>query len=335
MSAAGLEPLDRRIPVPTPGDLVREFNFIRRSRYESVAGVWRVDSGVAGPTVGITIHTHGNEPCGLGVLWYLRRKFGLRRRLWRGSVIIVLNNIHATGHYLRATTAAEKAAARYTDVNFNRLPPDLMSRGTDRRYEIRRARALYPVWKQFDVAMDIHSTGQASKPMIVPVGRFDTSLIRGFPMETLVEAFPNVQSGRPAVAFYGGVHRSIPAFGIEVGSHEHRSAFKTAIVCARALLHNARLILAEQQNERQRVRRYTVYRVATSISFPDSTFRLVKTFRFYEPVRKGQLLAIGSGNRTITAHIAGRILFPPTRRRRSRTDEEVLFLSRAPHTVWI
>jgi len=323
------------LALPERDDLVREFNFISRCRYQAVAGVWRVDSGVSGPTVGITIHTHGNEPCGLAVLWHLRQQLDLRRQIRRGAVMVVLNNLRATTRYLRASTDAERAAARYTEVNFNRLPADLLQRENDRRYEIGRARSLYPIWKQFDVAMDVHSTGRPSKPMIVPVGPLDARLIRGFPIDTMIEAFPDVQSGRPASAFYGGARRRIAAFGIEAGSHERRDAFKTAIACTDALLRNARVIVEPSPHQPAPARRYTVYRAAASISFPDPTFRLVKQFRFYETVRKGQLLAVGSAGRKITARITGCVLFPPVKRRRSRTDEEVLFLSRQPRTVWI
>jgi len=61
--------------VITEGHLRRQFDFIQQSICDGVKGVWNIDSGKSGPTLGVTIHTHGNEPSGLSFLFY--KYFGL------------------------------------------------------------------------------------------------------------------------------------------------------------------------------------------------------------------------------------------------------------------
>jgi predicted deacylase len=300
-----------------------------------VKGVWRVDSGKPGPTLGITIHTHGNEPSGLATLWYLRNKFRLEKRLLRGSVFVVLNNIRATGRYLRATTRKEESATRCVNVNFNRLPADVMTRASDDRYEVRRAQELRPIWEKFDVAMDIHGTSQPSQPMIVNVGKLHRRLIQGFPVRIILDGIVDVQMGKPATAFYGNAARRIQVLGIEAGTHKDSQAFKVAALCARRLLENTGLVASNPRRGTKQgsAKKYTVYPIATSVIFPDDSFQLVKIFKNYERVRKGQLLATGSNNRTIVAPFNGCVLFPKKKRKPVRLDEEVIFLSRPPKTV--
>lgn len=311
----------KTLEIPTREQIRQEFEFIRRSIVDNVAGVWRVDSGRTGPTVGITINTHGNEPSGLAALWYLRNKLQLAHTIQKGSLLVVLNNLRATERYFRARTPAGRSKARYCDLDLNRLPAANIHDG---RYEIGRAQALLKVWEQFDMAMDIHSADEGSKPMVVKVGKIPRCLIRGLPISLLVTNITSVQIGNPVGAFYGSHAGSIPCFEIETGPHENGTSWKTAMTCVKIFLQNTGLLPCRHS---RKPRRYTEYRVFSSVLFPDNTFSLVKALDEYEHVTKGQVLARGSQNRTIEAPSDSHTLFiwndAP-----GKTDSETLFLAR-------
>ena len=317
-----------KISLPTRSDLVKEFGTVSRLSYKGVRGIWCISSGLKGPTVGITVHTHGNEPSGLAAVWYMRSKFHLWEKLRCGRVLFVLNNISATRRYFEARTKLERLHARFVAVNMNRLPTNLPELAKDRRYEIRRAKTLLPVWREFSLAMDIHSTAKQSPPMMIQVERGERikRLTRDFPIETVISGIARYQLRRPAIAFYGDPSRRIPAIGIEVGSHENKRAFAVAIACVKAFLGAAGVI--ENTSVRRKAPHSRRYVVGGSVVFPDKSWKLTKVFRTFEQVRKGRVLAVGSGNRKIRAPFTGVTLFGPPRKRAVKLEDEVLFLAR-------
>jgi predicted deacylase len=125
------------------------------------AGTMIQDSGRPGPTVGITVMTHGNEPAGLAAWDMLARRTPLP--LLRGRVVWVLNNLKAAERYFALPFEApfpDKQKTRALDRNMNRLPRDLAACQRGEAYEIDRSLALLPVWQGFDVGLDIHTTSQ-------------------------------------------------------------------------------------------------------------------------------------------------------------------------------
>ena len=88
------------------------FSIIKESRYKGVAGVICLDSNKPGPVVGVTICTHGNEPCGLALVNELKKPS-------KGKVVICLNNLKATENYFLATTETEEIETRFIDINMN------------------------------------------------------------------------------------------------------------------------------------------------------------------------------------------------------------------------
>ncbi|MDO8579417.1 MAG: hypothetical protein Q7R72_00925, partial [bacterium] len=232
---------------PSLDELAEEFLFIKNSSFFEVPGVILFDSGIPGPCLGVTIQTHGNEPSGLVALRYFRKE-NLVRNLLKGSVMFVLNNIEATGKYFETFKIDDvdernkaKLATRWIfgkkGVNMNRLPADTLSLSGDSRSEILRAQKLAPVWKRFDVGLDIHTMKNTTDPMIISLGNVKDSLYRGFPFKNIIRNIEKVQKGKPASAFYGepGV---TPVFGIEAGLHEEAFSFKLAAVCVLTLLEN-------------------------------------------------------------------------------------------------
>src|SRR3989344_923996 len=199
------------ITAPTFAQLAQELAFMQCSELEGVKGVWHVDSGNPGPVLGITIHTHGNEPSGLAALWYFRNQFDLRKNLKRGSMFFVLNNMRATEQYFTAINVADldererqKTKARFCDVNMNRLPSNAPNIVGDGRYEIIRTQELRPTWQKLEAVIDIHSVSKKSGPLKTARGEPKPGLAGGFPVEPKISNIEKIQVDNPAVSFYGG-----------------------------------------------------------------------------------------------------------------------------------
>ena len=269
------------------------FERLSRSRYEGVPGIVRIDGKKPGPTVGITVCTHGNEPSGLAAADFLFNTVARKKELLSGTVYVVLNNVLAADRYFNARTAEEKRTARFADVNMNRLPPDALERKQDTRYEIKRIRALSPIVERFDVGLDIHSTSQDSAPMIIALGNeIPKDLIQGMPIRKILSNIDAVQKGKPASYFYGPKDGSGIKLGIETGSHEKSSSFERAKLCAEALLQNLGMLAGKPQPVSAP---YEEYPVTSSVLFPDDSYELTREFPNFECVPKGTLLARGNG----------------------------------------
>lgn len=299
------------------------FTFINEKTYEGVPGVWCIDSGKTGPTLGITINTHGNEPSGLAGLAYLHESLHIENVLTQGRLFIVLNNIEATRKYFEATTDEERKKCRFLDVNMNRLPKeDVISEKHHDAYEINRARELLPIWRKFDIGFDIHSMSQDGDPMILSIGELHSDLIRGFPIDIIISNLEEIQVGTPAMVFYGS--KKIPVLGIESGSHESEKAFEVTRVCIRSLLLNLHMIDGSNDIKQHA---YRHYKVKASLLFPDDSYALAEEFKTYEPVQKGRILATGDGT-PLVSPIDGHILFGgPKGKKAASLSEEVLFIS--------
>lgn len=62
--------------------------------------------------------------------------------------------------------------------------------------------------------------------------------------------------------------------------------------------------------------------------FPNHSWRLTKVFRMFKRVRKGQILAVGDGDREIRTPFTGVTLFGDHKKRAVKLEDEVLFLVR-------
>lgn len=304
-------------------DLKKEFDFLANLKSKGIFGIWRVNSQKPGPTLGITICTHGNEPSGLAALRYLRRKFDIKKNLERGSLIFVLNNLKAAQKSFRAKTEDEKRRSRFIDINFNRLPANTLKLNNDSRYEIKRARELCPIWREFDFAIDIHSTSQKSDPMTICGAKLDMNLIRGFPIDTIISNIDKIQIGRPAFSFYGRPSGNIPLLEIECGAHTDPMSFKRAIISVLALLKNLRMISGESDDK---IKIFKEYFIKSSIMFPDNSYALAKVFKNYEFVQKNAIIA-SNERHMIRAPFDCHIFMAPPTTKPASISEEVVFLS--------
>ena len=305
----------------------KAFKELSRSTVAGIPGVWVVESGKPGPAVGITVMTHGNEPSGLAVYHYFRHIYRLNDRIQRGSIYFVLNNPGATRKYLVAVAERDekkKKEARFVDVNMNRLPNDTLSLSRSKKYEIRRARALRPIWDRLEYALDIHSVREHRIPaMIIALRRSALGLVSRFPIKTIISSIDDVQAGKPACYFFGRKRGEV--YGIEAGSHEAKSSFRRAITCTRTFLgllgviSPAHLPLAQDQVE---------YRVFDAVWFPDESYELTRKIKSFQPIKRGEVLARGNG-KPIIAKTDCYALMPPRGKKPVNITEEVMFLTKA------
>lgn len=302
------------------------FDQLANTRVNGISGVWGSFSGKPGPVVGITIMTHGNEPCGLGVLQHFQNLCWLERHLRKGSVYIVLNNLEAGRQYFEIANAGgdldAKLGKRFVNVNMNRLPDDVYSLDGKDLYEVRRAQELRPIWDRFDHALDIHSVSQlGAEPMIVALERSDLGIVSDFPIEKIITRIDAVQHGKPASYFYGNA--KAPVYGIEAGSHEEEKSFTLAIACATSFLQSLGMMDREIP---LRPVGHTEYRIFSSVWFPNESYRLTREIPNFGFVKRGEVLAEGGGIPIVSQHDAV-ALFGPRGTKPASTEEEVLFLA--------
>lgn len=297
------------------------FTEITRNSEKGIRGVWVARAPKPGPIVGITIMTHGNEPSGLAAYWYFRHVYELKKKLKRGTVYFVLNNIEAGKRYFAAQSNEAKKKTRFVDINMNRLPTDTFARTRDRRYEVRRARELRKIWAEFQYGLDIHSTGQATKPMIVKLKRSKMDLVARFPVTTVISNIDAIQKGKPASHFYGNGRAAV--YGIEVGGHETPGALPRAIRCTKIFLASLRMI---PKSVPKKNRHQVEYRVFGSVWFPNASYKLVRPLKNFQRIREGQLIARGNG-KPIAVPADSYVLMAPKGKKKSRIEEEVIFLA--------
>lgn len=104
--------------------LRRLLEFLQRTKnnfYDGIAGVYFSESGRPGPTVGITVATHGNEIAGIEAVERLIQS-NLNAELTCGRVLFVINNLLAAEKFLTMALMGMHLddgafAARYVDVN--------------------------------------------------------------------------------------------------------------------------------------------------------------------------------------------------------------------------
>ncbi|MEC9291366.1 MAG: succinylglutamate desuccinylase/aspartoacylase family protein [Pseudomonadota bacterium] len=278
--------------------------------FEGAQGVKLFDSGVAGPSVAITIMTHGNEPCGLDAYNYFSQHSDI---LKKGKVFFCLNNIKAGEQYFQATSAKEKRRCRFIDENMNRIT----SENKD-SYEFKRVQELKPIYQQFDYALDIHSTALPSDTMLILPEGTPKALYQGIPAKLAIEGIVEKQIGTPAIGFYAG-----ECIGYEAGSHEDEQAGYNATQAMLAFLRNTGVV-DHSEEALEMPAHYTVF---DSIVFRDSSDSLAKEFKHFSKVTQGDVIASGDQG-DIKASEDGFALFPPPSLKPNSIHEEVMFLAK-------
>ncbi|TKW61575.1 MAG: hypothetical protein DI628_02825 [Blastochloris viridis] len=322
------------LPIPAFAEIRAAFEAICQKRWNGVRGIELFNSGKPGPTVGITMMTHGNEPSGLAPYWYYTQVEPLLPRLHCGKVVFILSNLDAAERYFALPANAsmdERISTRGIALNMNRLPEDILTLHNDSRSEVTRVQELAPLWATFDTGMDIHSTSLESAPMIVGHPTVKAELIKGFPIDVLISGISSAMRLKPAFHFYGTQRTDSSHLLIETGSHENPLSFQRAIACAEALLANMGLLEQVFADDAPAVN-YLHYAVTSSLYFPNESYRTTEIFPNFAPITKGQILAAGNGAPLLAEH-DGHALMCFATGKPPCLKEEALFLSQPVKTL--
>jgi predicted deacylase len=267
--------------------------------------VWRFDSGQPGPQVMVQALTHGNEICGaIAMHWLLGCQASWQPV--RGSLTLAFGNIAAFARW----DPAQPDRSRYVDEDFNRVWADETLLGPRDSVELRRARELRPYVDAAQLLLDIHSMGEACKPLMV-CGADGRGGDKGAALSRRLQV-PEVlliDTGHPAGLRmiergpFADPHDARTAVLIECGQHWERAAAEVAHdtllrflghsgVLAEAFIAEQLKLLGRAPPAQQRLVRVTEAVVARSLDF-----RFVREFRGLEVIaRAGELIATDGGH---------------------------------------
>ena len=188
-----------------------------------------LDSGVPGPNVMVQALTHGNEICGAIALDWLLDEIAHQR--WRplcGRLVLAFGNVEAYARF----DPRNPYPSRLVDEDYNRVWDDAQLFGSRDSVELRRARVLRPFVDAADLLLDIHSMGDACRPLMV-CGQTDKNAAYaralGQPADLLID------TGHPAGlrmverGGFGDPASPRKALLIECGQHWERAAADVAI----------------------------------------------------------------------------------------------------------
>jgi succinylglutamate desuccinylase len=129
----------------------------------TLPGVWSFAAAAPGPHVCLVSLIHGNEFAGAVLLDRLLRE-GLRPAI--GRLSFVFANLDAFARF----DPADPTASRFLDEDMNRLWDIAALEGPRRSAELKRARALRPLFDKADVILDLHSMLWPSDPLYLVGG---------------------------------------------------------------------------------------------------------------------------------------------------------------------
>ena len=161
----------------------------------ALPGVWSFDSGEPGLHLCVVALTHGNEIAGAILLDHLLRE-GLRPA--RGRLSLVFANLDAFSRF----DADDPTASRFLEEDLNRVWDIATLESPRRSCELRRARALRPVFDTADVILDLHSMLWPSDPLFLvggPQASVQLAMELGEP--ALVVADQGHQAGRRLIDY--------------------------------------------------------------------------------------------------------------------------------------
>ncbi len=218
MSTAELPPVELQAPDITPW----------KDGNAGVPWVHVLPGERPGPKVMVQALTHGNEICGaIALCWLLEQV----QRGWRpaaGTLTLAFANVEAYARF----NPADPFPSRCVDEDYNRVWADDSLFGPRDSVELRRARLLRPFVDDAELLLDIHSMGEACRPLMV-CGMVDKNAAYaralGVPGDLLID------TGHPAGlrmidrGAFGDPASPKKALLIECGQHWERAAGDVAI----------------------------------------------------------------------------------------------------------
>lgn len=259
-------------------------------------GVWSFAAEQPGPHVCLVSLVHGNEFAGAIVLDRLLRQ---RLRPAIGRLTFVFANLDAFSRF----GADDPTASRFVEEDLNRLWDIAALDGPRRSAELRRARALRPVFDKADVILDLHSMLWPSDPLYLvggAAGPLELAMRLGVP--PLVVSDQGHVSGRRLID-YGPF--GVPGSGrrgvlLEGGWHWEGRTVQRMEEAARRLLALTGVVPAPLAPLAQVPRRARVTRTITART---AEFVFTRPWRGGEVVPEaGTLLAMDGGREIRTEH---------------------------------
>ncbi|MCX7952268.1 MAG: succinylglutamate desuccinylase/aspartoacylase family protein [Deltaproteobacteria bacterium] len=285
-----------------------------------IPGTRVFDSGKPGPVLGVAAMIHGNEPCGLAVDELLEKE----NILTRGKVIFALGNIEAASHYFEENDRNKRLGYRCLKTNLNRVP--ITFEESDE--ELKRFRKLIEVFSSCDAVFDFHSTSLPGGRMLIPNDLLNSNLQIGVNY-VITRIFPLMK----LKTFIEHLcHRNVPGAVIECGVHEEQDTWDFVKYAFFKVL--SHLGMANGNHAQIHINAFNEIKpveieVFEAVWFPSNTFRMVKNFENFEPVRKGSPLAYDTETGDILQSPEdGFILFPFPVGHEKGTREEACFIGR-------
>lgn len=271
------------------------------------------DSGKDGTSLAILGAIHGNEKCGTLALERLKKKLDSKEiRLLRGKLAIIPV----------CNPEAYKANKRFIDRNLNR---SLYPKTPQQRkvYEDHLDHQICGVIEKADYLLDIHSYASSGPPFVFIGGKnadekhFAESLnvTRSF-VWGWQDAFgaTNPQDKYAWGTTEFGRSVGVKGLTLECGLHTDPKAPDVAYAAIMHALNHFKMIYPETLKEevanlnlpaihgRQFAKMVTVIK--------NENIRLARDFRHFEPLKKGDVLAIAEGGRYITVAADGYAILP-------------------------
>jgi predicted deacylase len=187
--------------------------------------VHRFDSGKPGPHVCVNAVMHGNEICGVIALdCFLKAQL----RPKRGVLTLCFVNVDAFASF----AADDPGESRFIDEDMNRVWVEDRLDGDEQTAELRRARALRPIFDSVDYLLDIHSMSTLSEPILLCNGlASERELARNMSYPRTVACGSGHIVGKRLIEYtpFNDAGNDKTALLIECGQHWARDAAPAAI----------------------------------------------------------------------------------------------------------
>lgn len=190
-------------------------NFLENT-YKNIPWITLIDSWKPWKNIWIIAITHWNEPVGLDIFHYLVKDFNILKNLNSWKIYLIANNIKAYQKYFESWDINKY---RFIDDNMNRISNQEFKQGS---YEFERFEELKSIFKEIDIALDIHSVSKWNDV----IGLSDTKYLKNarefFDVETLLVD----DMWKTWAVIWEFLRESKEAYGIECGNHIDESWYQ-------------------------------------------------------------------------------------------------------------
>ncbi len=275
--------------------------------------VWRFEADRPGPHVTIQALTHGNEVCGaITNDWLLRENV----RPVRGTLTLTFANVEAYQRFDRQ----DPFTSRCVEEDFNRLwTPEVLD-GPRQSRDLRRARALRPVYDATDYLLDLHSMTDPCPPLAL-AGRqlkgLELAQAIGLPEHIIVDSGHAAGRRLRDYAAFDDPEAPRNALLIECGQHWEAAAPVVAKQATLRFLHHFGMLASDFLDAHIDLRplpRQRVIEITDIVTITSPQFAFVRPVAGLDVIAKGGSLLARDGDRDVLTPYDDCVLVMPTRR---------------------